>query len=99
MGEIDLSAGADSIVVVPDILYGNDFLRRTKILIIDGELPNVLFLDGFRYRSASCWNNRHLKRARQRNDIYAKTAGTGQDQQKGTVATALLPSCEHSPLH
>jgi signal transduction histidine kinase len=38
------SIDEDSIIVIPDILYGNDSLRRAKILIIDDELPNVQFL-------------------------------------------------------
>ena len=45
MREPDLIAGEESIIVVPDILYGDDSLRRTKILIIDDELPNVQFLE------------------------------------------------------
>ncbi len=45
MGEAELSNGEESIIVVPDILYGNDSWRRTKILIIDPELPNVQFLE------------------------------------------------------
>ena len=40
-----MSNGEESIIVVPDILYGNDSWRRTKILIIDAELPNVQFLE------------------------------------------------------
>jgi signal transduction histidine kinase len=45
MTEPDFHTGEESIIIVPDILYGNDFLRRTKILIIDNELPNVQFLE------------------------------------------------------
>jgi signal transduction histidine kinase len=45
MGEAKLSTAEESIIVVPDILYGNDSLRRTKILIIDDELSNVQFLE------------------------------------------------------
>ena len=45
MLEIDLVAGEESIIVVPDILYGNDSLRWTKILIIERELLNVQFLE------------------------------------------------------
>src|SRR3984893_16340846 len=45
MAEPDLTAGEQSIIVVPDILYGDDSLRRTKILIIDDELPCVRFLE------------------------------------------------------
>ena len=45
MQEPSLTLGEESIVIVPDILYGNDFLRRTKILIVDHELPNVQFLE------------------------------------------------------
>jgi signal transduction histidine kinase len=41
----DLITGEEAIMVVPDILYGNDSLRRTKILIIDHELANVRFLE------------------------------------------------------
>jgi PleD family two-component response regulator len=40
-----LVAGEESIIVVPDILYGTDSLRRTKILIIDHELPDLHFLE------------------------------------------------------
>jgi DNA-binding response OmpR family regulator len=43
--EADFSAGRESIIVVPDNLFGNDSLRRTKILIVDRELPNVRFLE------------------------------------------------------
>jgi signal transduction histidine kinase len=45
MAEPDLITGEESIIVVPDILYGDDSLRRTKILIIDDELPDVRFLE------------------------------------------------------
>jgi DNA-binding response OmpR family regulator len=45
MAEPDLITGADSIIVVPDILYGDDSLRRTKILIIDDEPRDVRFLE------------------------------------------------------
>ena len=45
MREAELSNGEESIIVVPDILCGNDSWRRTKILIIDTELPNVQFLE------------------------------------------------------
>jgi signal transduction histidine kinase len=45
MEEPDLITGEKSIIVVPDILYGDDSLRRTKILIIDDELPYVRFLE------------------------------------------------------
>jgi signal transduction histidine kinase len=44
IGKSDFSSDEESIILVPDILYGNDSLRRAKILIIDGELPNVQFL-------------------------------------------------------
>jgi len=37
MREAELSSGEESIIVVPDILYGNDSWRRTKILIIDDD--------------------------------------------------------------
>ena len=43
--EPDLINGEESIIVVPDIIYGNDSLRRTKILIIDEELSNVQLLE------------------------------------------------------
>jgi PleD family two-component response regulator len=45
MAESDLITGEESIIVVPDILFGDDSLRRTKILIIDDELPSVRFLE------------------------------------------------------
>jgi signal transduction histidine kinase len=45
MAETDLITGEELIIVVPDILYGDDSLRRTKILIIDDELPYVRFLE------------------------------------------------------
>ena len=45
VGEVDFSTGEQSIIVVPDILFGNDSLRRTKILIIDREFPNVQFIE------------------------------------------------------
>jgi signal transduction histidine kinase len=46
MGESDLSTGEAAIIVVPDILYGNDSsLRLAKILIVAAELPNVHFLE------------------------------------------------------
>ena len=45
MVEPDLINGEESIIVVPDIIYGNDSLRRTKILIIDEELSNVQLLE------------------------------------------------------
>ncbi len=45
LGEADFSAGRESIIVVPDNLFGNDSLRRTKILIVDRELPIVRFLE------------------------------------------------------
>jgi signal transduction histidine kinase len=45
MLEIDLTAGEDSIIVLPDILYGSDSLRRTKILIVESELVNLQFLE------------------------------------------------------
>jgi len=52
MAEPDLITGEDSIIVVPDILYGDDSLRRTKILIIDDELPDVRFLERILLRVA-----------------------------------------------
>jgi signal transduction histidine kinase len=45
LAETDLISGAESIIVVPDILYGDDSLRRTKILIIDDEPRDVEFLE------------------------------------------------------
>lgn len=45
LGETDFSTGRESIIVVPDNLFGNDSLRRTKILIVDSELPSVRFLE------------------------------------------------------
>jgi signal transduction histidine kinase len=45
MLEIDLTAGEESIIVLPDILYGSDSLRRTKILIVENELVNLQFLE------------------------------------------------------
>jgi signal transduction histidine kinase len=43
--ESDTKTSEDSIIVVPDILYGNDSLRRTKILIVDDESSEVQFLE------------------------------------------------------
>jgi signal transduction histidine kinase len=46
MGEPDLSTGEAAIIVVPDILYGNDSsLRLAKILIVADESPNAHFLE------------------------------------------------------
>jgi signal transduction histidine kinase len=45
MAKPDSITGEESIIVVPEILYGDDSLRRTKILIIDDELPYVRFLE------------------------------------------------------
>jgi signal transduction histidine kinase len=45
MWERELNTNEESIIVVPDILYGNESLRRTKILIVDDELANVQFLE------------------------------------------------------
>jgi signal transduction histidine kinase len=46
MSDPVLSAGESSIIVVPDILYGNDSsLRLTKILIVADELSDVQFLE------------------------------------------------------
>jgi signal transduction histidine kinase len=46
MKETDLDTGEAAIIVVPDILYGNDSsLRLTKILIVADELPDVQFLE------------------------------------------------------
>jgi signal transduction histidine kinase len=45
MREPALIAGEESIIIVPDILYGTDSLRRTKILIIDHELTDLHFLE------------------------------------------------------
>src|ERR1700722_13055594 len=46
MGEPDLTTGEAAIIVVPDILYGNDSsLRLAKILIVGDELPTVKFLE------------------------------------------------------
>jgi len=45
VGGPDLSSGEEAIIVVPDILYGNDSSRRTKILMIDAELSNLQFLE------------------------------------------------------
>ena len=45
MAEPDLITGAESIIVVPDILYGDDSLRRTKVLIIDDEASDLQFLE------------------------------------------------------
>jgi signal transduction histidine kinase len=41
----DLVTGEQSIIVVPDVLYGDDSLRRTKILIIGDRLQDVEFLE------------------------------------------------------
>jgi signal transduction histidine kinase len=43
--ESDIKTSEDSIIVVPDILYGNDSLRRTKILIIDDESSELQLLE------------------------------------------------------
>jgi signal transduction histidine kinase len=43
--ETDIKTSEDSIIVVPDILYGNDSLRRTKILIIDDESSELQLLE------------------------------------------------------
>jgi len=64
LGEADFSAGRESIIVVPDNLFGNDSLRRTKILIVDRELPNVRFLE------------RVLRRLRIENFISATDSAT-----------------------
>jgi signal transduction histidine kinase len=45
MAEPDLMTGAESIIVVPDILYGDDSLRRTKILIVDDDARDLQFLE------------------------------------------------------
>lgn len=45
MRQPELIAGEQSIIVVPDMLYGTDSLCRTKILIIDRELPDLQFLE------------------------------------------------------
>jgi signal transduction histidine kinase len=45
MVEPDLTASEESIIVLPDILYGSDSLRWTKILIIEGERPDLQFLE------------------------------------------------------
>jgi signal transduction histidine kinase len=45
MMEADLNTGEKSIIVVPDLLYGNNSWRRTKILVVDDELPNLQFLE------------------------------------------------------
>jgi signal transduction histidine kinase len=45
MREPALIAGEESIIIVPDILYGTDSLRRTKILIIEHELTDLHFLE------------------------------------------------------
>ncbi len=45
MLEIDVIAGEDSIIVLPDILSGRDSLCRTKILIVENELVNLQFLE------------------------------------------------------
>jgi signal transduction histidine kinase len=43
--ESDIKTNEDSIIVVPDILYGNDSLQRTKILIVDDESSEVQLLE------------------------------------------------------
>jgi signal transduction histidine kinase len=45
MLEPDLIASEESIIVLPDFLYGSDSLRGTKILIIEGQWPNLQFLE------------------------------------------------------
>jgi signal transduction histidine kinase len=45
MVDPDLIASEKSIIVLPDILYGSDALRWTKILIIESEWPNLEFLE------------------------------------------------------
>jgi hypothetical protein len=42
LGEADFSTGRESMIVVPDNLFGNDSLRRTKILIVDSEIAQRL---------------------------------------------------------
>ncbi len=44
MEDADLTANEESIIV-PDMLYGKDSLRRTKILMIDAEWPNLQSLE------------------------------------------------------
>jgi signal transduction histidine kinase len=41
----DSITGEKSIIVVPEILYGDDSLRRTKILIVDDDLGDMQFLE------------------------------------------------------
>jgi signal transduction histidine kinase len=43
--ESDIKTNEDSIIVVPDILYGNESLQRTKILIVDDESAEVQLLE------------------------------------------------------
>jgi signal transduction histidine kinase len=43
--ESDIKTNEDSIIVVPDILYGNESLQRTKILIVDDESSEVQLLE------------------------------------------------------
>ncbi len=45
MIETEIHTGEDSIIVVPEILYGNDSLTRAKVLIIGEELSDVRFLE------------------------------------------------------
>jgi signal transduction histidine kinase len=45
MVEPNLIASEESIIVLPDILYGSDALRWTKILIVETEWSNLQFLE------------------------------------------------------
>jgi signal transduction histidine kinase len=50
MTNLDSIAGEKSIIVVPEILYGDDSLRRTKILIVDNDLGDMQFLERILHR-------------------------------------------------
>jgi signal transduction histidine kinase len=45
MVESDLGATEESIIVLPDILYGSDSFRQTKILLVENERANLHFLE------------------------------------------------------
>jgi signal transduction histidine kinase len=50
MTNLDSIAGEKSIIVVPETLYGDDSLRRTKILIVDNDLGDMQFLERILHR-------------------------------------------------
>lgn len=64
VGEINFSTGEESIIVVPDNLFGCDSLHQTRILIVENELPIVRLLEGV------------LRRLRIANFVSATDSGT-----------------------